>query len=395
MPPGDCFAETFLWGASTSAHQIEGNNTNSDWWRLEHQADSFTAEPSGDACDSYHRWREDLELARAAGLTAYRFSVEWARVEPAPEAFSQAELAHYARVIDTAIEAGLEPMVTLHHFTNPAWMAAMGGWANPKAPDLFARYCARVAPILARVNHVCLINEPNMVTLFPTIAAAGGTAALVNLPVPDPDHARGIIDSHHAARETLRPLLPDARLGWSVASQTYHPEPGAEALAAEYQRISEDVFYDAAADDDWLGVQAYTCRRVKAEAGQLKAAPKPGSERTMTGWEYYPAALEECVRRVAALTGLPILVTENGIATDDDARRIAYTTSALRGLAAAIGDGADVRGYYHWSLLDNYEWGSFRPTFGLVAVDRTTFARTPKPSLAHLGAIARSGRLPA
>jgi beta-glucosidase len=189
-------------------------------------------------------------------------------------------------------------------------------------------------------------------------------------------------------------LLPEAKLGWSIASQTYHPEPGAEDLTAKYQRVSEDVFYDAASGDDWIGVQAYTCRRLKVEDGALRPAPRPGSERTLTDWEYYPEALQECVRRVSSMTGLPILVTENGIATSDDARRVAYTATALTGLAKALEGGIDVRGYYHWSLLDNYEWGSFDPAFGLVAVDRITFARTPKPSLAWLGAVARTGRIP-
>lgn len=388
------FPPDFLWGAATSAHQVEGSNTASDWWHLEHQQGSFVTEPSGDACDSYHRWEEDLRLVRDAGLTTYRFSVEWARIEPAPGQFSAAQLAHYGRMVDTALALGLTPMVTLHHFTNPAWLAAIGGWANPDAPALFARYCGRVAPILERVTHVCLINEPNMVALFPVLASAGAQA-LADVPAPDPAHTRGLVAGHDAAREVLRARLPHARLGWSVASQTYHPEPGAEELTAEYQRVSEDVFYDASAGDDWIGVQAYTCRRLRAEGGVLRPAPNADARRTLTGWEYYPQAVEECVRRVAELTGLPIVVTENGIATADDAERIAYTTTALDGLAKALADGVDLRGYCHWSLLDNYEWGSFAPTFGLVAVDRTTFARTPKPSLAWLGAVARSGELPA
>ncbi|MDR0849838.1 MAG: family 1 glycosylhydrolase [Propionibacteriaceae bacterium] len=387
------FPDNFLWGASTSAHQIEGNNIASDWWHLEQAPGSFVSEPSGDACDSYHRWREDLALARDAGLTAYRFSIEWARIEPTPGRFSSAELAYYQEIVSTAIAYGLTPLVTLHHSTNPAWLATKGGWANPDASTLFARYCAYIAPALENVRYICLINEPNMVALFPVMSQAGAADFAQKLPAPDPAHTAGLIAGHHAAREALRPLLPYAQLGWSIASQTYHPEAGAEELAAEYQRISEDVFYDAAAGDDWVGVQAYTCRRVKAVAGELLPAPKQNVKRTLTGWEYYPPALEECVRRVAEYTGLPIVVTENGIATPDDADRVAYTTDALKGLHQAIADGIDVRGYFHWSLLDNYEWGTYAPTFGLVAVDRRTFVRTPKPSLAWLGGVAQANQL--
>ncbi|MDR1387892.1 MAG: family 1 glycosylhydrolase [Propionibacteriaceae bacterium] len=384
------FPADFRWGASTSAHQIEGGNVASDWWHLEQAPGSFVAEPSGDACDSYHRWREDLALLAEAGLNAYRFSIEWARIEPAPGRISIAQLDHYRAMVETALELGIQPLVTLHHFTNPAWLGAMGGWAHPEAPPRFAAYAAAVAPLLEGVEHVCLINEPNMVALFPVLMAAGLDVLGQSLPAVDPATSAGLIAGHHAARAALRPLLPQAQLGWSIAAQTYHPAPGAEDLAAAYQRESEDLFYDAAAGDDWIGVQAYTCRRVKAVDGVLAPDPRPNVERTISGWEYYPAALAECVRRVAALTGLPVLVTENGIATADDAERIAYTQAALDDLAQAMAEGVDVRGYFHWSLLDNYEWGSFAPTFGLVAVDRQTFVRTPKPSLAWLGGLARA-----
>ncbi|MDR1212613.1 MAG: family 1 glycosylhydrolase [Propionibacteriaceae bacterium] len=387
------FPAGFLWGASTSAHQIEGNNTNSDWWHLEQRPGSFVSEPSGDACDSWHRWPEDLALAGGAGLNAYRFSIEWARLEPTPGHFSNAQLAHYERLIEGCLAQGLKPLVTLHHFTLPAWLAAQGGWAAPEAVDRFARYCQFVAPILSPVELICLINEPNMVALFPVLATAGMEALTATVPPLDQATVSGLIEAHQAGRETLRLLLPGARLGWSIAAQTYHSEPGAAAATAAYQDESEDVFYRASAGDDWIGLQAYTCRRLKLIDGALAPAPKPGSRRTLTGWEYYPAALAECVRRVAQLTGLPIVVTENGLATADDADRIDYTGSALTGLAQAMADGVQVEGYFHWSLLDNYEWGSYAPTFGLVQVDRQTFVRTPKPSLAWLGQLARRNRL--
>jgi beta-glucosidase len=174
-----------------------------------------------------------------------------------------------------------------------------------------------------------------------------------------------------------------------VACQDYQAEPGAEAATEAHARPRETVFLEAAAHDDWLGVQAYTRTVVGLEGG--KAVERRGAqvERTLNGWEYYPAALGNAVRTSTRVVGpqVPIIVTENGIATADDQRRIDYTSEALEGLLAAMRDGIDVRGYFHWSLLDNYEWGSYIPTFGLVAVDRTTFERTPKPSLAWLGSI--------
>jgi beta-glucosidase len=159
---------------------------------------------------------------------------------------------------------------------------------------------------------------------------------------------------------------------------------------AELSWVWEDLYLAGSAGDDFVGVQSYTSHWVTADGIE----PFPVSpENTLVGTAYRPDALGMAVRHTAEVTGLPILVTENGIATDDDARRIAYTTGALEGLASAMADGIDVRGYLHWSLLDNFEWGHWRPTFGLVAVDRTTFVRTPKPSLAWLGEIARQNGL--
>src|SRR5687768_4250081 len=134
------FPDTFVWGAATSAHQTEGGNTGSDWWLLEHAEGSPAAEPSGDACDSLHRYPEDISLLAAAGLQAYRFSIEWARIEPAPGEFSQATVDHYQRMVDQCLGHGLEPIVTLHHFTNPIWMRELGGWTAPSAVDRFASF---------------------------------------------------------------------------------------------------------------------------------------------------------------------------------------------------------------------------------------------------------------
>lgn len=167
------FPDGFLWGASTAAHQIEGNNVNSDWWRKEHDPAAGIEEPSLDACDSYHRWDQDLDLLAQLGFTDYRFSVEWARIEPVPGTFSRAEIAHYRRMVEGALARGLRPMVTLHHFTVPRWFEDLGGWTADGAADLFARYVEHCAPIIADgVRHVCTINEPNMIAVMAGAAKA-------------------------------------------------------------------------------------------------------------------------------------------------------------------------------------------------------------------------------
>ncbi|MFE7168389.1 glycoside hydrolase family 1 protein [Streptomyces sp. NPDC057616] len=389
------FPDGFLWGASTAAHQIEGNNVNSDWWRKEHDPEAGIGEPSLDACDSYHRWEQDMDLLAQLGFTDYRFSVEWARIEPAPGAFSRAETAHYRRMVEGALARGLRPMVTLHHFTVPQWFEDLGGWTADGAVELFTRYVEQCAPIIADgVRHVCTINEPNMIAVMAGLAKRGEQGfPPAGLPFPDEETTRAVIAAHHAAVKAVRALDAGIQVGWTVANQVYQALPGAEDVTAAYRHPREDVFIEAARGDDFIGVQSYT--RTRIGAGGPIPAPED-AERTLTQWEYYPAAVGHALRHTAEIAGpdMPLIVTENGIATGDDSRRIDYYTGALTAVASALEDGLNVQGYLAWSALDNYEWGSFAPTFGLIAVDPVTFERTPRPSAAWLGGLGRTRELP-
>ncbi|GGV29424.1 beta-glucosidase [Actinomadura cremea] len=394
----------FLWGAATAPHQVEGNNVNSDWWLREERVPGM--ERSGDACDGYHRYAEDMRLLAGAGLNAYRFGIEWARIEPSPGRFSRAELAHYRRMIDTALDLGLKPVVTLHHFTHPRWFAEEGGWTGDAGIERFEAYVRAACDVLDGVEWVCTINEPNMLALMVGMSraarAAAGTGATKKwmsptvegaarpvLPDPDPEVGRRLADAHHAARAVLAKHT-DAKVGWTVANQALTATPGNEARLREIRYVREDLYLEAARGDDFVGVQSYSGQAVDENG----IVPHPqGPDTTLTGNAYRPDALGIAVRHTWDVTGgVPIVVTENGIATADDERRIAYTSEALRHLFDAIDDGVDVRGYLHWSALDNFEWGHWTPTFGLIAVDRETFERRPKPSLARLGEVARRGR---
>lgn len=384
------FPANFLWGASTSAHQIEGNNVLSDWWRNE-QTPQNGLQRSGDALDSYHRYADDMRLLANAGLNSYRFSIEWARVEPVSGHFSRAELAHYRLMIDTALELGLEPVVTLHHFSNPVWFADQGGWLSPDAVPLFTRYVEEVSSILDGVKWVCTINEPNMLAQMTGLmrqVQENGLAAVdvERLPAPPVEIGNVLIAAHHAAVAVLKEHTT-ARVGWTIAQQSFLPTPGNEAVFKQVKWEWEDLYHDAARGDDFLGIQSYTSRLVD-ENGPVPHPPRP--DNTITGWAYRPDALGIAIRQAWEATGgVPLLVTENGIATADDSRRIEYTREALGHLADAMDEGIDVRGYLHWSALDNFEWGHWEPTFGLIAVDRETFKRTPKPSLGWLGSAAK------
>lgn len=255
-----------------------------------------------------------------------------------------------------------------------------------------------MAPILEPVGWIVTINEPNMVASVMRMAGPDPEAAEHDVPgAPLPAPIRAVRDSmtaaHHAASARLRDLLPSAKVGWSIASQVVQAVPGGEASAELFREQIEDQFLRESRSDDFVGVQSYT-RNVFGPDGLVRDDPE--STRTLTGWEYWPEALGEAVRHTSEVVpGVPVLVTENGIATADDDRRIDYTRAALQGLLQAMADGIDVRGYLHWSLLDNYEWGSYRPTFGLVGWDRETFVRSPKPSAHWLGTIARTRQIPA
>jgi beta-glucosidase len=370
---------------------VEGSNYASDWWAWEHAPETPCAEPSGDACDHYHRYPEDIALLADLGFNAYRFSLEWARIEPEPGEFSNAQSEHYRRMLGTCREHGLMPVVTLHHFTSPRWVGNAGGWAAPEVVDSFARYCDFVVPTIAGdAGMVCTINEPNIVALF-------GYQEGVFAPGRRDPGARGratenFIAAHRRGVEAVRASRPDLPVGLTLAMSDYQPVDGGEQAMLDIRRLSEDVFLESTTGDGFIGVQTYTRQRI-GPGGQRE--PDRGMETTLMGYEFYPEALEATIRRAAEVTGLSVVVTENGIAVTDDARRIDFVSQALRGVGRCLDDGLDVRGYFYWSAFDNFEWAyGYGPTFGLVAVDRATQERRPKPSAAWLGEIARSGSLP-
>lgn len=375
------FPPRFLWGAATAAHQIEGGNDNSDIWAAELAPGSPFMEPSGSACDSYHRYAEDIGLLAAAGLAAYRFSLDWSRIEPLEGEVSQTGLEHYQNVVRTCQEHGIKPVVTVHHFASPVWLAKDGGWTNPAIVDRFGRFCETVSDLLTDVDLVCTINEPNV--LADAVHLFSGSAR-------DPRVRDQILAAHRRAVEVLKSGTA-AQVGMTIALPGIDVLPGGEHAAAAYAREAQDVYLDATIDDDFVGVQTYSDTVVGPDG---VVEPDDGDDVTQMGWRFRPEALGSAVRRTYDLVQRPLYVTENGLATTDDAQRLQYVRRALASLHAAIADGVDVRGYFYWSLLDNYEWlHGYRPRFGLVEVDRQTFTRRPKPSLSWLGDVARTGIL--
>jgi beta-glucosidase len=396
FPPG------FLLGTATSAHQVEGGNVNSDWWEWEHLEGTPCREPSGDACDFYHRYPEDLALMSGLGFNAFRFGIEWARIEPEAGEFSRAALDHYRRVLDACRERGLAPIVTFHHYTLPRWLQARGGFLYDAYPERFARYCRRAAAALGDlIAYACTINEPEGL-------GEGGYLLGVNPPGRHNDLeamwrvAENALEAHRLGGEAIREQA-GIPVGVTLALPDLQYEDGAQpgSTPVELNAQVSARFFDAARKDDFIGVQTYTRNRFGLEGPRGphvawgQALPVETPEITQLGQEYYPAALGNTIRRAWRATGgRPVLVTENGIATAFDEKRIAFIRASLQHLLACLDEGIDVRSYLYWTFLDNFEWSlGYEPTFGLVAVDRTSFARHPRPSAAWLGAIARTGTL--
>ncbi|HET6816520.1 MAG TPA: family 1 glycosylhydrolase [Mycobacteriales bacterium] len=424
MSDGLTFPVEFLWGAATAAHQVEGDNTNSDWWDWENRADSPVPEPSGRACEHYTRYADDVRLLADAGLNSYRFSVEWARVEPSEGEFDEAQLDHYVRMTDVVRAAGLTPVVTLHHFTLPRWLAARGGWTDRGTPRLFGRYCERVVRALGgRADWFCTINEPGNI-------AVGGHLGVFGWPPGTTSYgdfrraADGLTAGHRVALEAVKSVRPDARVGVTHGMQEWAANAAGRSPMRAVRRMFEDIYLEASTEDDFVGVQTYTRVPVDLPAALLPATalvggvpalrhrvlpkvmrqqfqamahaePADGVRRTQMGYEFRPEAIAATLRRAAKmLPGKDLLVTEHGIATSDDVERVEFIERGLTAVHEVMAEGLPVRGYLYWSLLDNFEWAhGYRPTFGLVGVDRQTMARTPRPSLAFLGDVAKSGRL--
>lgn len=400
----------FLWGTAISGHQSEGNNTNSDTWLLENLTPTLYKDRSGDACDSYHRYGEDIALNAALGFNCYRFGLEWARIEPSEGRFSNAELDHYARVLETCHRHGQTPIVTFNHFSAPLWFSVRGGWERPDAADLFARYCQTTTRRLGDLIGRCTtFNEANVQLLVQVMGPlippnpvraqmlaaarrATGSERFSGLAYSNPEISQPILlDAHRKAYRAIKAERNALPVGVSLTTQEVAPV-GENSAAAQMEAALYGGWAEAArTHGDFIGVQTYT--RLLADSRGIVPWPE-GTEMTAAGYEFRPQALAATIRWADRTIGKPIYVTESGIGTDDDARRIAFIDQALDGVRDCLEDGIAVHSYLYWSLLDNFEWTSgFSKHFGLVAVDLKTFKRTPKPSAYHLGAIARANRI--
>ena len=438
------FPQGFLWGTATSAHQVEGHNVNNDWWAWEQAG--RVKEPSGVACDHYRRFREDFDLAKQLGHNTHRFSVEWSRIEPREGEFNDEALAHYQDVVRALRERGLEPVVTLHHFTNPLWLAKQDGWANPRVIERFAIYARRVGEAL-EVRYWVTMNEPIVYVWMHYLAGTGppGEHNLTRANRVIEHLARAHVAAYHALHEVaarftargtpsparmvparsatraghrtqvgiathLQPFLP-CRRWWvpdGLVARLTHRAYNLNFLDAitegRLRQLGKRTIAIADGRDcmDFLGAHYYG--RAFMRSGSLKTNEWLGvrcdtrhhrevTERNALGWDVYPPGVAE-ILRWGVPYHKPIFITENGICTTDDAQRERFILRHLAWVAQAIREGIPVIGYLYWSLLDNFEWAEgYGPRFGLVEMDYATQQRRVRPSARRLADICRTNRL--
>lgn len=420
----------FLVGSSTAAHQVEGNNIHSDYYAMENMKYSEFTDKSGLAVDHYNRYKEDILLMKEAGLNAYRFSIEWARIEPSKGTIDQKELDHYLDVIKTCKENGIEPIVTLLHFTSPRWLIEEGGWENRSTIYYFKNYVRVVMSYLGKyLNYVCTINEANMGVQINKIAERYKRMYLEQMKKSQEGIAQVgmnfdkmmenmqnkaqenielfgsstpqtfvsaksvagdllIMEAHMEARKVIKEMYPSIKVGITLSLHDIQPLDGGEEVAIKEWNDEFSHYIPFIENDDFIGVQNYTRTLVNKE-GNMN--PPKDSILTQMGYEYYPKALYNVVKKVYEEIKRPIFITENGIATDDDNLRISFIKEATGYVKELKDEGIPLLGYMHWSFIDNFEWQKgFSMKFGLVSVDRENgFTRKPKDSLYVLGDFAK------
>ncbi len=421
------FPQGFLWGSATAAHQVEGQNVHSDWWAWEQAGCVKTA--SGSACDHYSRFADDFDLAASLGHNAHRFSIEWSRLEPVRGRWDDHALAHYVEVVRALRQRGLEPIVTLHHFTSPQWFTELGGWARPEAVDEFARYVARVADALGRsVRYWITINEPMVYVRLHHVQGLGPPGGR-DLPRAI-EVTRQLVRAHAAAYRILHERAGPDGLPIQVSIAHNAPAfwpcrrwwPMDRLVTARTDQIFNLAFVEAITDGCWTvpGVGRWRIPEARATCDFLginyygrqfiRWLPVPGQwpgvtcdlghhprqvrERTSFGWDVHPQSLGDGLERYAHWFKLPILITENGTWMEDDTRRWSYILRHIQAMAQAMQAGVAVLGYCYWSLLDNFEWADgFAPRFGLIEIDYATQQRRVRESARRYAEICRSNRV--
>lgn len=417
------FPSGFLWGTATSSHQVEGDNTNNDWWAWEQEPGRiYGGHKSAKACDWWGgRWKQDFDLAAGAGQNAHRLSIEWSRIEPSPAIWDEEALDAYRQILQGAVERGLRPMVSLHHFTNPMWVAEMGGWSNPEIVRLFERYSAKVVKALHDLVDLWVtINEPNVLTYSSYIQGEWppGVKNIGEMPRV----TRNLVAAHAAAYHVIHAIQPTGMVGLAHHYRGFKPlnpqNPLHRWVARFKHMMFNEVFVracldgririlhwralvkEAKATQDFIGVNYYTTERASFDPFHPGSAFETGSFATDADLSpgafiaNEPQGFWEALHWAHDFK-LPVYITENGVEDADDHFRPRYLAAHIRQLWRAVNYNWPVRGYFHWSLVDNFEWErGWSQRYGLWGLDVETQKRVKRPSADFYAQICRANGLP-
>lgn len=354
------FPENFYWGTATSAYQVEGGIKN-DWSQAGEKYDT------GRACDHYHRYEEDFDLAKAMGNNAHRFSIEWARIEPEEGKFDQKEIEHYRKVILALRQRNLEPFVTLYHYTLPVWFIEKGHWLNKDAPKYFERFVEKVVgEYKDLVKFWITLNEPNVYISHSFLK--GNYPPFKKSFYKMQGVVKNLIIAHKKAYQVIHIISPGTQVGITNMNIYFQ---GILKLIAEYNWNKK--FLKAIKNhQNFIGLNYYFSR---AWLGGFL-----GEQKNDVGWGIYPKGIYYVLKDLRKYNK-PIYITENGLADAQDKQRTKFIIDHLKWVHKAIEEGIDVRGYFHWSLIDNFEWDKrFEPRFGLIEIDYKTLKRIPRDS---------------
>lgn len=402
------FPHNFLWGAATSAYQVEGDNINSDWWEWEKKAG--LKETSGLACRHYEFYKCDFDLASLLNHNAHRLSIEWSRIEPDEGKFSEPEIEHYRNVILSLKQRNLEPIVTLHHFTNPLWFARKGGWQNNKACGYFLRYVEKTAEALCEnVKYWVTINEPMVYVYHAYILGFWPPQEKSFLQAKQAKE--NLILSHIESYKLIHKIYRKENLNSpliSIAQNMQEFVPCAATLRNRFAVYLRDKYFNLefierlmrAKTLDFIGINYYTRGLVETQGWSfrnlaLDVCNKNHSRlnKNSLGWDIYPEGLYRLLLKLKKY-GLPIFILENGICTQDDNLRWDFIREHLKNIHLAMRGGVKLLGYIYWSLIDNYEWDKgFEPRFGLIEVDYNTYKRTVRESARKYSLVCKTGKL--
>jgi beta-glucosidase len=402
------FPRDFLWGAATSSYQVEGGNSFCDWW--EYELAGKLKYHSGQACRHYDLYEQDFDLAKELNHNCHRLSIEWSRIEPEEGVFSVKEIDHYKKVILALKERGLEPVVTLHHFTNPIWFSRLGGWTFKKGPEYFLRYAAKVVEALAGdVRFWVTINEP-IVFLYHSYLLGvwpPQEKSFVKTRIAQGNLLRAHIEAYRLISDVYKKnRLSKPMISIAQNMQAFVPcvPTLRNKLAANLRARSYNLEFlersISAGALDFIGVNYYSRSLVELKgwgvrnfAMDICDGKHSNLKKNSLGWDIYPEGLYSVLAALKKYQ-LPVFILENGICTDDDSLRWDFIREHLKSLSQAMSSGVKVLGYIYWSLIDNFEWDKgFAPRFGLIDIDYSTYKRTIRESARKLAKVCSDCKL--